>query len=102
MGRMYGCSNPVRPCASCTVATPCSPSAFTTARSARSILRTATLLIIPDLLALGKRPAHILATEHYITSRRGRDRQRPADRNQSRRHDGGARGPVLRDAARRS
>ena len=42
MGRMYGLSSPVRPWASCTVATPSSPSRSMAAASARSMLRTAT------------------------------------------------------------
>src|SRR5512134_620378 len=37
---MYGRSSPVRPCASCTVATPCWPSVRITSESARRMLRT--------------------------------------------------------------
>src|SRR5712671_4150531 len=40
MGRMYGRINPVRPWASCTVATPSSPSVRMTPASLRSIRRT--------------------------------------------------------------
>jgi hypothetical protein len=39
-GRMYDCSNPVRRCASCTVATPNRPSRATAAGSARGTSRT--------------------------------------------------------------
>src|SRR5215472_8058698 len=37
---MYGSIRPTRPCASCTVATPYSPSFFTSSGSGRSIFRT--------------------------------------------------------------
>src|ERR1041384_3351780 len=46
---MYGARSPVRPCASCTVATPYFASCFDTSASGRGISRTQTCLLIFSL-----------------------------------------------------
>src|SRR5262249_46655145 len=48
MGRMCEARRPMRPCASCVVATPYSPNAATAAGSGRAISRTAMLMIFPE------------------------------------------------------
>ena len=94
----------MRPCASCTVATPSSPSASTiVALRDRCSGRQRSCTTSPP------KSAHAASAYTSARNYRAAERRRSlvadrgtACRNQSRRHDRSAGGPVLRDAARRS